>query len=112
MSAYVEKLSEVVPRHGLSHSFLRQGGGGSTEWKGISVWQAGDPTAFNENKYLNKIEKGALSIFLFYLFFYTAGSHWLSILYILVYTCQSQSPNSSHHYHPEKGALSIFAIKE
>ena len=32
----------------------------------------------------------------FYLFiFYTAGSYQLSILYILVYTCQSQSPNSS-----------------
>ena len=29
---------------------------------------------------------------------YTAGSYSLSILYILVYICQSQSPSSSHHY--------------
>ena len=28
---------------------------------------------------------------------YTAGSYQLSILYILVYTCQSESPSSSHH---------------
>ena len=35
---------------------------------------------------------------LFYLFFYTAGSYQLSILYILVYICQSQSPNSSYHH--------------
>ena len=27
---------------------------------------------------------------------YTVGSHQLSILYILVYICQSQSPSSSH----------------
>ena len=29
---------------------------------------------------------------------YTAGSHWLSVLYTvsIVYICQSQSPNSSH----------------
>ena len=33
-------------------------------------------------------------------FFYTASSHKLSILYILVYICQSQSPNSSHHPTP------------
>ena len=32
--------------------------------------------------------------------FYTAGSYQLSILYILLYICQSQSPNSSHHDHP------------
>ena len=39
--------------------------------------------------------------FEFYLFiFYTAGSYQLSILYMLVYICQSQSPNSSHHHHP------------
>ena len=37
---------------------------------------------------------------LFYLFFYTAGSYYLSILYTSVYTCQSQSPNSSHHQPP------------
>ena len=30
--------------------------------------------------------------------FYTGGSYLLSILYILVYICQSQSPNSSHHH--------------
>ena len=39
-----------------------------------------------------------LNIILF--IFYTAGSYQLSILYILVYTCQSQSPNSSHHHQP------------
>ena len=32
--------------------------------------------------------------------FYAAGSYYLSILYILVYICQSQSPNSSHHHRP------------
>ena len=32
---------------------------------------------------------------LFYLFFYMAGSYQLSLLYILVYICQSQSPNPS-----------------
>ena len=37
---------------------------------------------------------------LFYLYFYTSGSYLLSILYILVYICQSQSPNSSHHHPP------------
>ena len=37
---------------------------------------------------------------LWILFFYTAG-YWSSILYTSVYTCQSQSPNSSHpHPHP------------
>ena len=41
-----------------------------------------------------------LNFILFYLFFYTAGSYQLSILYIFVYTCQSQSPSSSHHHHP------------
>ena len=34
-------------------------------------------------------------VFEFYLFFYTAGSYYLSILCILVYICQSQSPSSS-----------------
>ena len=38
--------------------------------------------------------------FKFNFIFYTAGSYQLSILYILVYTCQSQSPNASHHHHP------------
>ena len=34
-------------------------------------------------------------------FFYTAGSYQSSILYTSVYTCESQSPNSSHHHsHP------------
>ena len=37
--------------------------------------------------------------FVFLFIFYTAGSYQLSVLYILVYTCQSQSPNSSHHHH-------------
>ena len=37
----------------------------------------------------------------FYLFiFCTSGSYQLSILYILMYICQSQSPNSSHHHTP------------
>ena len=36
---------------------------------------------------------------LFYFIFYIAGSYQLSILYILVYICQSQSPSSSHHHH-------------
>ena len=32
---------------------------------------------------------------------YTVGSYQSSILYTSVYTCQSQSPNSSHHHlHP------------
>ena len=43
---------------------------------------------------------------LFYLLFYTAGSYWLSILYILVYICQSQSPTSSHHHSPRSPPLS------
>ena len=29
----------------------------------------------------------------------------LSILYILVHICQSQSPNSSHHHHPPKAII-------
>ena len=41
-----------------------------------------------------------LFIYLFIFIFYTAGSYYLSILYILVYICQSQSPGSSHHHHP------------
>ena len=40
-------------------------------------------------------------LFFWILFFlYTAGSYYLSILYILVYICQSQTPRSSHHHHP------------
>ena len=39
-----------------------------------------------------------LNFILFY--FYTAGSYQLSILYILAYKCQSQSPNASHHHPP------------
>lgn len=46
------KLSEVVLKHCLSGSLLSKEGEGSVEWKGINVWQAGDPTAFNDNKYL------------------------------------------------------------
>ena len=42
---------------------------------------------------------------LFYLFLYIAGSYQLSILYILVYICQSQSPNSSRHHHPPATAF-------
>ena len=34
------------------------------------------------------------------LFFLYSRFYYLSILYILVYICQSQSPNSSHHHHP------------
>ena len=51
------------------------------------------------------------SIFLFdlnfILFFYTAGSYQLSILYKLLYICQSQSPNSSHHHTPSPLPLSV-----
>ena len=46
----------------------------------------------------------SIHFFLNFIFFYTAGSYWLSILYILVYTCQSQSPNSAHH-HPHPTAV-------
>ena len=44
---------------------------------------------------------------LFKKFFYTAGSYQLCILYILVYTCQSQSPSSSHHHQPLLSPLGI-----
>ena len=48
----------------------------------------------------------------FILFFYTAGSYQLSILYILVYICQSQSPNSSHppppHHSPRLVSIRLF----
>ena len=46
-----------------------------------------------------------LCFFKFYFIFYTAGSYQLSILYILVYRCQSQSPNSSHCHPPPQIAL-------
>ena len=39
-----------------------------------------------------------LFYFFFNFIFYTAGSYQLSILYTSVCTCQSQSPNSSHHH--------------
>ena len=58
------------------------------------------------------------SFFLFflifiYLYFYTAG-YYLPILYILVYICQSQSPNSSHQHHlhpnlPPLVSISLFS---
>ena len=40
--------------------------------------------------------------FLNFIYFDTAGSYYLPILYILVYICQSQSPNSSspHRFSP------------
>ena len=45
-------------------------------------------------------ENGHFYFILFFqfnlIFFYTAGSYQLFILYILVYICQSQSPSSSH----------------
>ena len=45
--------------------------------------------------------------------FYTAGSYQLSILYKLVYTCQSQSPSSSHHspcsYFPPLVSIHLFS---
>ena len=43
--------------------------------------------------------KLSLLLAFFNLFFYTAG-YLLSILYILVYICQSQYLNSSHHHLP------------
>ena len=45
------------------------------------------------------------------LFFYTAGSYQLSILYILVYICQSQSPNSSHHHHSPMPLSPLVSIR-
>ena len=46
-------------------------------------------------------ENGVWFPFFFNLFiFYTAGSYYLSILYILVYVCQSQTPNSPPHTPP------------
>ena len=49
--------------------------------------------------------------------YYTAGSHQLSILYILVYIfilyilvyiCQSKSPSSSHHLFPPLVSIRLF----
>ena len=48
--------------------------------------------------------------FEFYFIFYTAGSYYLSILYILVYICQSQSPNSSHHHSPHRQFPPLVSI--
>ena len=56
---------------------------------------------------------GKPSFFLFLnfiLFFYTAGSY-SSILYILVYICQSQSPSSSHHHHPPSLLSPLVSIR-
>ena len=43
--------------------------------------------------------------------FYTADSYQLSILYILVYICQSQSPNSSHQHHPPRQFPPLVSIR-
>ena len=40
---------------------------------------------------------------------YTVGSHKLSLLYIVVYICQSQSPNSSHPLLPPLLCISLFS---
>ena len=40
---------------------------------------------------------------------YTAGSHLLSILYIFLYICQPQSPNSSHLSFPLLVSLCLFS---
>ena len=40
---------------------------------------------------------------------YTAGSHQLSISYILVYICQSQSLNSSHTLFPPLVSIHLFS---
>ena len=40
---------------------------------------------------------------------YTTGSHWLSILYIVVYICQSQSPDLSHFPHPPLVSIRLFS---
>ena len=41
---------------------------------------------------------------------YTAGSHQLSILYILVYICQSQAPNSSRSPFPPLVYICLFSM--
>ena len=38
----------------------------------------------------------------------TVGSHYLPILYIVVYICHSQTPNSSHHPPPPLVSISLF----
>ena len=40
---------------------------------------------------------------------YTIGSHQLSILYIVVYICQSKSPNSSHPPYPTLVSMCLFS---
>ena len=55
-----------------------------------------------------------LFVFWILFIFYTADSYYLSILYILVYICQSQSPNSSHPCPPRSplGVLTFFRFIE
>ena len=45
--------------------------------------------------------------------FYTVSSRLLSVLYIVVYICQSQSPNSSHLHLPPlvSSSVSLFALQ-
>ena len=74
-----------------------------------------------DTKCLSKLSHWSVELLLFflnfwilyYLFFYTAGSYQLSILYILVYICQSQSPNSSHHptpcHFPQLVSIHLFS---
>ena len=50
------------------------------------------------------------SLFSFYLFIFLYNRFLLSILYILMYICQSQSPNSSHHNHCPPPQLSPFCV--
>ena len=40
---------------------------------------------------------------------YIVGSHQLSVLYIVVYICQSQSPNSSHPSFPPLVSIYLFS---
>ena len=44
-----------------------------------------------------------------FILFYTAGSYQLSILYILVYICQSQSPSSFHPHFPPLVSIRLFS---
>ena len=41
---------------------------------------------------------------------YIAGSHQISIPYTVVYTCQSQSPNSSHPTFPALVSIRLFSM--
>ena len=68
-----------------------------------AVFALGCPYVCSLHLYLNYV--GLLLFFLifkfYFIFFYTAGSYQSSVSYTSVYTCQSQSPNSSHHHpHP------------